>query len=226
MTGRPRRPRSLGLRLDSLEPRDCPAVAVVQDRNVLHLTGDAADDVVVAADQGGHAVRVQTGGVAQTFTGVARIVADLAAGADTFEFRPAERPTESLHLRVDLGEGDNRFVCPEPPTGSPPPDAPVEYAFDLRAGSGDDVVIILSCVVPGLGFDVGADLGDGDNNLDATFRPDPAAPPRTSMPGISVAVATGARADTVKVTVGDAEQLSGIAMQKVKWLRPATGTTR
>ena len=52
----------------------------------------------------------------------------------------------------------------------PDPDYPAKWYFDVQAGFGNDVAIIQPCIVPGLDLSVVANLGDGDDTLDAAFE--------------------------------------------------------
>jgi hypothetical protein len=291
-------------RLDRLEARDCPAVTVARDGFTLYLTGDAADDRVAVRDEGLQTVEVQTDRGTEIFREIRRVVGNLGDGDDTFEFRQAERPSESLTVRLDLGAGDDRFLYPSPPPDpeQPPPDpdrghratyrfdiragigndimnmgpgvvpglgveiradlgdggdafefrqgdrpmesltvavdlaagddrfrifpppdeqappvpeSPAKWHFDIRGGFGNDVAIIQPCIVPGLDLSVVADLGDGDDALDAAFE-GPAAPVGIILPGVSLEVAAGEGNDAVEVAIGNPEVLDPLRVADVR----------
>lgn len=166
-----RHTRTSGIRpqLDRLEARDCPAVIVAQEGPVLTITGDAADDWVAVCDEGLHVVEVQTERGTEIFRGVRRVVGNLGEGNDTFEFHQAgsTNPSNSLVVKVDLAAGDDRFEYrsppPDPDQPPPDPDRVASYLFNVRSGLGDDVMIVGPEYLPGLGVEIRAALGDGDD---------------------------------------------------------------
>jgi hypothetical protein len=194
----------LPLRAERLEARDCPSVTVLRREQVLFLTGDAADDRAIVADQGDGVIEVRTARGLETFRGVAIVAADLRGGNDTFEFRQAGRPGGRLDLAVDLGAGNDRFVYPNiPPDFSrTEPFRPAEYSLDIRGGLDNDEVEIVPCIVPGLDLAIRTELGGGADILAAAFEAG-GVPSVGFDPHISLAVEGGAGADFVQVAVGD-----------------------
>jgi hypothetical protein len=143
--------------------------------------------------------------------------ADLGDGGDGFEFHQGERPMESLNLAVDLGAGDDRFgFTPPPEPDQPPPDpeTPAKWYFAIRAGSGEDTATIQPCVIPGLNLSVVANLGDGDDALDAAFE-GPAAPVGIILPCVSLDVEAGAGNDAAEVAIGNPDVLDPLRVADV-----------
>jgi hypothetical protein len=153
------------LRFERLEPRACPAVDVFQRGNTLFIAGDVEDDWVAVCDEGGHVVEVQTIEGTEFFRGIRSVIANLGEGSDTFEFHQAATgPNGNLNVAVDLAAGDDDFLYqapPEPDQPPPDPDRRSTYRINVRAGLGNDVMIVGPEYLPGLGLDFRAQLGDG-----------------------------------------------------------------
>jgi hypothetical protein len=144
------------------------------------------------------------------------IRADLGDGGDAFEFHQGERPMESLRVTVDLAAGDDQFQLLSPPAGvaAPEPETPAKWYFDIRAGFGKDVGIIQPCIVPGLDLSVVANLGNGDDTLDAEFEC-PAARAGIILPCVSLDVESGEGNDAVEVAIGNPDTLDPLRVADV-----------
>lgn len=184
-------------RLDRLEVRDCPAVIIAREGPTLFLTGDAADDWVAVCDEGLQVVEVQTERGTEIFRDIRRIVGNLGEGDDAFEFhQAATNPSNSLVVKVDLAAGDDRFEyrSPPPELDQPPPDPDrrARYLLNVQMGLGDDVMIVGPEYIPGLGVDIRADLGDGDDGFEFHQGERP-------MESLNVAVDLAAGDDTIQL---------------------------
>jgi hypothetical protein len=126
---------------------------------------------------------------------------------------------ESFTVSVDLGGGDDTIELFPPPVGEPPPDLPEpaypsKWDLDFHGGSGDDVMTVQPCVVPGLDLTVVANLGDGDDALHAAFA-GPAAPAGAILPRISLDVAVGEGNDAIQVAIGNPNELEPLRVAGV-----------
>jgi hypothetical protein len=218
------RPRAKAYRprVEALEDRRCPAVTVTQLENTLYLVGDAADDWVAVRDEGGQAVEVQTARGAETFAKVSRVVGDLGGANDTFEFHQATgQPSALLDVLLDLADGDDRLVYPDPAAEALPMESvlPATYSFDLRGGLGNDVMTLRPLVVPGLNLSFRADLGDGNDQLSAQMtNPSndmPVGSAGSIIPCISLAAEAGAGDDAVNVQLGGPDTLDPLQLAEV-----------
>src|SRR5262245_22782252 len=111
------------------------------------------------------------------------IHASMGAGNDALDVHITGEMSAAVSVETDLGEGDDRLQFDNEgliPRLPPPPDPPPTLLVNALGGLGNDVVIIIPCVVPGLDCRITADLGEGDDVFDATIElppPDPDHPP-------------------------------------------------